>query len=161
MADKERVTTILGMAREAVDAAELPDDLRVVAFDKAVDLLAGRETGAPKGPPPPADMTPDQDAATFFSTHGGKPHENALAIAAYFYSQYGSSPFSYDDVKKTAGEVGMTIPDRLDMTLGHATRDGKRLFKASSRGSIQPTVHGETWMRSEYSITKGTKQRAA
>ena len=39
--DRTEVDRILTEAREAVDAAQLPPDLRVLGFEKAVDLLSG------------------------------------------------------------------------------------------------------------------------
>lgn len=105
------------------------------------------------------DMT---DAEEFFTTHeGAKPAENAYLCAAYLYSQYGASPFSIDDVRAVANHAGLTLPDRVDVTLGGAKKNGKQLFKRAGRGKLQPNVHGETYLRSTYNIPKGTKRREA
>jgi hypothetical protein len=100
-------------------------------------------------------------AEEFFTTHeGGKPSENAYLTAAYLYSQYGASPFSMDDVRTVANHAGLTLPDRVDVTLSGAKKNGKPLFKRAGRGKLQPNVHGETYLRTTYGISKGTKRRS-
>jgi hypothetical protein len=99
-------------------------------------------------------------AEDFFSKHDTKkPHENARLAAAWYFREYGSSPFSYDDIKAIGGEVGLTLPERIDMTLGAAKTGGKSLFKKAGRGRLRPTTHGETHMKTTYGIAKGTKTR--
>jgi hypothetical protein len=105
------------------------------------------------------DLTEAED---FFTTHeGGKPAENAYLAVGYLYSQYGASPFSIDDVRAVADHAGLTLPDRVDVTLGGAKKGGKGLFKRAGRGMLQPNVHGETYLRNTYDIAKGTKRRTA
>ncbi len=58
--DQSKVSEILVAAREAVDAAGLPEELRAVAFEKAVVLLAG-------GPVPPS-------GSAALSGETGAPH---------------------------------------------------------------------------------------
>jgi hypothetical protein len=98
----------------------------------------------------------------FFTTHeGGKPSENAYLSVAYLYSQYGAQPFSLDDVREVANQAGLTLPDRVDVTLAGAKKSGKPLFKRAGRGKLQPNVHGETYLRNTYGIAKGNKRRGA
>jgi hypothetical protein len=48
--DRNTVETILSEARVAVEAADLPQNLRPIAFEKAVELLSGTGTApAPAG----------------------------------------------------------------------------------------------------------------
>jgi hypothetical protein len=110
---------------------------------------------------PDEDVGPDMSGAeTFFTTHeSGKPAENAYLVAAYLYNQHGASPFSLDDVRAVATQAGLTLPDRVDVTLGGAKKGGKPLFKRAGRGKLQPNVHGETYLRNTYNVTKGTKLR--
>lgn len=73
----------------------------------------------------------------FFTTHeGGKPSENAYLCVAYLYSQYGAQPFSLDDVREVANQAGLTLPDRVDVTLAGAKKGGKPLFKRAGRGKL-------------------------
>jgi hypothetical protein len=89
----------------------------------------------------------------------GKPSDNAVMIAADLYSQYGTQPFTLDEVRNIANSVGVTIPTSLDMTLKQAQRDGKLLFQHSGRSEYKPTVHGELYFKKAYQVSKGTKQR--
>lgn len=101
------------------------------------------------------------DAEQFFTTHeGGKPSTNAYLCVAYLYSQYGANPFSMDDVRAVANQAGLTLPDRVDVTLAGAKKSGKPLFKRAGRGKLQPNVHGETYLKNTYGIAKGTKHRS-
>lgn len=48
-ADPTKVREILIVAREVVDSADLPEELQIVAFEKAVELLAGRAPATTPG----------------------------------------------------------------------------------------------------------------
>jgi len=93
--------------------------------------------------------------AFFADIADAKPSDAALAIAAYWFSQYGATPFSRSWVEDTASRVGVTIPARVDMTLRQARRDGKALFRVS-QGTFVPTVHGERYLKREFQVSKGT-----
>jgi hypothetical protein len=89
-----------------------------------------------------------------------KPSDNALLASAYHYAQYGSSAFSIDEIKAMANEVGVTVPERPDMTFQAAQRDGKNLFLRAGRGGFRPTVHGEAFFKKTYQVSKGKQQKA-
>jgi hypothetical protein len=102
------------------------------------------------------------DAAAFFSKHpDGKPSDNALVCAAYLYGQYGAAPFSAADLRAVGDSAGLTLPERLDMTLRQARRENKALFQKVGKDQFKPTVHGEQFLKSAYSVKKGSKQRSA
>jgi len=106
-----------------------------------------------------ADTT---DAESFFTAHPeGKPADNVILIAAYLYSQYGSEPFSLDDVRGVANSTGLTIPARPDMTIRACKRNGKTLFRTVGYNQYSPTVHGEAYFKTTLGVQKGTKQRAS
>ena len=95
----------------------------------------------------------------FEALESEKPSDNALATAAYHYSQYGSAEFSVDEMRDLANDVGVTVPERLDMTYLQAKRKGNRLFRRGGRGAFRPTVHGETFFKQTYNVRKGTGQK--
>lgn len=102
----------------------------------------------------------DEDAGDFFTKHNHeKPSENGLLLSAYHYSQYGSSPFTIDEMEKLATGVGVTVPARLDMTFLQAKRNGKKLFLRAGKKAFQPTVHGETFFKANYKVSKGKGQK--
>lgn len=88
-----------------------------------------------------------------------KPHENAMLITAYLYSEYGSEPFSLEEIRKKAKDVGLTIPEKLTMTFKQCKNKGKALYTSTGRGKFKPTVNGEQYLRDTYSVSKGTKQK--
>ncbi|HEX03996.1 MAG TPA: hypothetical protein ENH10_02425 [Bacteroidetes bacterium] len=95
----------------------------------------------------------------FFSAHDhDKPKDNVHLIAAWFYSQYGVTPLTKADLIEMGSEVGLTIPDRPDNTMRQAKSDGKNLYRQKS-GGWQPTVNGEAYLKSQYSVGKGKKIR--
>ena len=100
------------------------------------------------------------DRESFFRQFDqNKPSDNALLIAAYLYSQYGTSPFSSEDITELASDVGITIPSRCDMTFKKATKKGKKLFTKTGRGKYKPTVHGEAFLKDTYKVNKGRKTK--
>jgi hypothetical protein len=101
-----------------------------------------------------------EDRESFFSKFNhDKPSDNALLVSAYYYGQYGASPFSIDELKTLANEVGVTVPERPDMTFKMAQRDGKNLFLRAGRGVYRPTVYGEAFFKKTYEVSKGKLQK--
>ncbi len=159
---KERVKR-LKEVNEVIE--KLDPAIRAAAFSLLTEYVTRTHT-EPKGiashETPPGELPDDADNTAFFAKHQpGKPAENAVAITAYLYSQYGAQSFQLDDVRAMANSVGMTIPQALDMTLKQARRDGKSLFQHSGRNQYKPTVHGELYFQKTYSARKGKKSRSA
>lgn len=88
-----------------------------------------------------------------------KPSDNVKLIAACFYSQFGKAPFTVHEVKSTAEEAGLTIPDDPAATLRMSTKEKKKLFRKTSSGAFAPTVHGEKFFKETYEVTKGTRKK--
>lgn len=100
------------------------------------------------------------DDTTLFSQFDhDKPSDNVRLIAAELFRQYGSEPFSVDEINATAADAGITVPTRVDMTLRAALENGKHLFVGVGSGKFKPTVHGEAYLKSTYSVKKGTAKR--
>jgi hypothetical protein len=87
------------------------------------------------------------------------PHENAYAIAAHLYREYGDAPFSLDEIRGLAKVGGVTIPARPDMTFLQAKEGTRKLFKRAGKGEFRPTVTGEAFFKETYGVRKGTKSR--
>lgn len=111
-------------------------------------------------PPHAFPSTGGGDAEQLFTKYGSaKPAENALLAAAWIYSQYGVQPFSISELRSVAEGAGLTIPNRLDMTIRQAKRSGKALFVRAGQDRYRPTVHGEAFFKSAYGATKGNLPR--
>jgi len=139
---------------------KLDPEIRRPAFELLSDYVGG-----PSTTPPNADavkrrshsgVQPAPSRESFFSRFDTeKPAENALLIAAYYYSEHGSQPFGADELKRLAREVGLIVPERIDMTYRNARRDGKALLQPIGRGSFRPTVHGEVFFKTTYNVSPG------
>ena len=154
---KERVTRL----KEVNGVLEkLDPSIRSQAFDLLKPYITGRpavESGdgaSEEGESEEADG--DGSAEAFFSKFNDeKPSDNALLVAAYVYSRYGVTAFTVEEVRKLATDVGLTIPDRVDMTFIAAQRDGKALFRRAGKGEFRPTVYGEAHLKTTYNVKKG------
>jgi hypothetical protein len=148
---------------------KLPVEIRAAAFELVKGYVDGADRSAPNqqtghgaksaAEPAAATRSNEEDAEFFGKFNHDRAADNAKLIAANHYRKYGSEPFSIDDVRQVAADVGITIPDRVDMTFRAAKEDGHKLFTKAGRSKFKPTVHGETHLKAEYSITKGTKIR--
>jgi hypothetical protein len=85
-----------------------------------------------------------------------KPSDNVHLLAADWYRRYGSAPLGLDGMKSAAVDAGLTIPERLDMTLKSAKDGGKNLYQSAGRGLYKPTVTGELYLKKTYGVGKGT-----
>jgi hypothetical protein len=144
---------------------KLPSEIRPAAFELLQSYIT--ETGAQvddkKGGRQKEEKilrTKWKSKEDFFGafTHA-KPADNIKLIAAYLYDEYGSDPFSTEEVKEISNDVGITIPERIDMTLLQAKDKGKKLFSKIGKGKFKPTVHGEAYLKTQYKVKKGTKKR--
>ena len=75
-------------------------------------------------------------------------------IAAWFYREYGADTFSVEALRQVAGDVCITIPTRLDTTLGAARYKGKIMFQKAGKGKYKPAVYGEASLKYTYSEKK-------
>jgi len=123
---------------------------------------------------PPSERGKEQPAALEKGTRSGevtkedffgrlqheKPAENALAIAAYYYSQYGTAILTAKEAREIADSVGLTVPTRIDTTFSQAKRNQKSIFTNLGKARYKPTVHGEKLFKDDYGVTKGTRTKA-
>ena len=138
---------------------KLDVSIRVAAFDFLKPYIT---TGAfiPDTAPkkPAADPPSSADESELIQKHGdGKPNDNVNLIAALWFGEYGSNPFSIDHVREKARSAGLTIPARTDMTLRSAREKGKSLYLSTGRGLFKPTVVGEAFLKVTYNVKRGTK----
>ena len=138
---------------------KLDESIRAKAFDLIAPLYFDKLANPPSGDTKEVDNPQnDEDMGAFFSAHSeGAPAENVHKITAWLYSQHGKIDFTASGIEKIAGEVGLTVPTRIDMTIRAAQADGKTLFVSAGRGKFTYTVHGETYLKTTYGVKKGTK----
>jgi hypothetical protein len=163
---KERVARLQKVG-EIVE--KLPPEVRAQAFatlepyvtGEAATPTRGKRTTKPDGGAGGDSDDNDESREEFFKRHDhDKPSDNVRLIAAYHFQQHGSAPFTVDELKEIADDVGITVPDRIYMTLRAAQADGKKLFSSPSRGLFKPTVHGEANLKTTYEVKKGNKPKA-
>lgn len=141
---------------------KLPAEVRRDAFDLLKGYVTEHSSGSTTKKTlakPIRDGGGDTQEKFFGAFDHDKPADNARLIAAYFYREYGADPFSLDEVRQMANDVGITIPARIDMTFLSAKEKGKKLFARAGTGKFKPTVHGEANLKATYSVKKGTKKR--
>ncbi len=141
------------------------ESLRRIAFEKLLEGIVpfGKRQAAEEPELRDADSIEQKTETVnldgFFSKlKQGKPSDNALAVAGFHYSLYGSEEFTADEIRDIADQVGITVPERVDMTYKNAQREGKSLFRRSGNG-FRPTVHGELFFKKTYQVNKGTKNK--
>lgn len=142
---------------------KLPVEVRSDAFDLLKEYVTEQPTGSPDkkaAAKAKHDNTGGSEEAFFSAFDHDQPADNAKLIAAYFYREYGAEPFSVEEVRQKADDVGITVPARIDMTFVAAKDKGKKLFARAGKGKFKPTVHGEANLKAIYSVKKGTKKRA-
>jgi hypothetical protein len=139
--------------------SKLDSTIRVAAFDFLKPYISiGTVTLHIDTKKPPAEQAPQGDVSELIQKHGdGKPHENVNLLAAIWFSEYGSNPFSIDYVREKASSTGLTIPASPRMTVIQAKDKGKNLYVSGGRGLFRPTVIGEAFFKTTYGIRKGTK----
>lgn len=143
--------------------AKLDASIKVAAFDYLKPYITG---GALPASPEPKkhslDPHPAADISELIAKHGeGKPHDNVKLLAAIWFAEYGSHPFTADYLREKATETGLTIPARPDNTLKASKEKGKNLFASVGRGLFRPTVVGEAFFKTTYNLRKGTKTPTA
>lgn len=147
--------------------AELDEAIRAEAFAILRPYVEGKlsasQSEGDRGGPNAAEQTDTRNAEAFVRTQTiDKPAQAVAAIAAWWFSEYGSAPIKREDIEQIADEIGVTAPARSDNTLRAMKTDGKRVFRKAGRGTFVPTTpHGELFFKDEYGVTKGRKTRPA
>jgi hypothetical protein len=142
----------------------LPAEVRSTAFQLFEEYIVESSDDAPVQPKrTKAQSSPKGTAVVtmeelFASSDHKKPADNVKLIAAYHYRQFGTEPFSLEDIRKIASDVGITIPERINMTLESAQTKGKKLFARTGTAKYKVTVHGEAYLKSTYGVSKGNKK---
>jgi hypothetical protein len=139
--------------------AKLDPSIRIAAFDFLKSYISGGKfTPATEPHKPLATEASAGDVSDLIQKHGdGKPHQNINLLAAIWFSEFGSSPFSLEHLRERAESTGLTIPASPRMTLKQAKDNGKKLYGPSGRGLFKPTVIGEAFFKTTYGVKKGTK----
>ncbi len=94
---------------------------------------------------------------TFFEPLDTKVPAHALeAIVAWYYAQNGPVVVTKTMVNDLADKVGLTIPQRSDMTLRVAKNEGKKLFVHFGKG-YKLTTAGELYIKKKIPNSEGEK----
>lgn len=145
---------------------KLPSEIRLEAFSLLKGYVATNLATAGDGGKVEAGSENDGDIdgmgdGGLFSEHNHeKPFENVYLVTAHLFQQHGSEPFTVAEIEAVAADAGITVPDRVDMTLRSAKDDGKNLYISPERGKFKPTVHGELYLKRVYKVKKGNKPRS-
>jgi hypothetical protein len=157
---KERAERLIEIAKVL---EKLPQEIRQESFQLLKGYVTGQKSELPQGQSDqkgkPSSANDGSKESFFASFTNDKPADNVKLIAAWFYREYGTDPFSLDELRKEADAVGITIPARPDATLKAARDKGKKLFGSAGKGKFKPTIHGEARLKESYSVKKGTKSR--
>lgn len=159
---------VLQRMREVERAVlELDESVRAPAFSMMEGYILGEQSVSKRSTSPGPDAneevesTEGDDLGEFFAGRDtDKPAEAVMAIAAYLFQQFGSEPFTLQEVRDIADQMGLTIPERVDMTLKGATRNGRPIFRSVGRGKYAPTVLGEATLKQDHKVTKGRRKKA-
>jgi hypothetical protein len=167
---KDEFATAVDRLREV---NEVMKDLEPALQPEAIKILSPYVTGQAAPTPPPSDPNgggsnsgAGNDLAALrtrlLAEHGdAKPADNTLMCAAVWFAEYGKEAFSLDQLRSIANELGVTLPDRVDATIGGGMRKGKKLFNRARVGYYAPTVHGETFLKTTYNVQQGQGTPAA
>ena len=102
------------------------------------------------------------DLATFFGRDEKlRPSDCAHLCAAYHFATYGTAAFSIQDLRSIAADAGVILPDRLDKTLTHAAKNGKKLFQAAGNGAFKPTASAGLIFKERWGVKPGNKAKIA
>lgn len=138
---------------------KLPSEVREAAFKLMSDYIEGAEVASDTKERSAPKYDDDSSSKEFFySFDHDKPADNVKLIVAYFYREYGTDPFTTKDINTAADDIGITVPARIDRTLNQASHNGKAMFTKTGKGFFKPTIHGEAFLKTTYSVRKGTKK---
>lgn len=147
---------------------ELDQSVRAAAFAMMKSYILSGQLGASSPPLLERDSREQLESADpgslrdFFESRDlSKPAKAVMEITAYLFQEFGSEPFTTQEIRDIADEVGITVPQRIDMTLKSAKKNGKSLFRSVGKGKYAPTVFGEETLKADHNVRKGRRKRAS
>ena len=72
-----------------------------------------------------------------------RPGHKAAVVAFHRMKSNRTDKLSLDELRQLYDDIGLTPPDRLDMTIRSAISDGNKLFKRMGQGFYGLTYHGQ------------------
>lgn len=100
------------------------------------------------------------DLSSFFTVgQSDTPANTVHRVIAFLYARSGPE-LSLSDIREVAADVGLTLPERLDVTVSGAQRSGKPLYRSLGKGGYRVTVHGASFLEAEYHVKRGRAQAA-
>lgn len=72
-----------------------------------------------------------------------RPGQKAAVVAYQLLKKSGATQFTLDELRELYGDIGLTPPDRFDMTLKSAVIKRNKLFKTAGRNAYVLTFHGQ------------------
>jgi hypothetical protein len=128
--DRTNVERILTDAREAVAAAEVPEELRPLAFEKAVDLLAGSTPAAPAQP---------AEAGVEVNGDGGRTDQRLAKIAQRLGVEPSKLAYIFDP---DTDDVALIVQrSKLASSKAKATREVALLYSAARQAAGYDETH--------------------
>jgi hypothetical protein len=160
--DKKAFSEIEGRLLEVNKViAKLDSSIRVAAFEFLKSYVSGGTLRTiPSDPSNGPDDEPSiGDLSDLIQAYPDqKPHENVNLLAAHWFSEYGSHPFTTRYIREQASASGLTVSARIDKALNTAREKGKKLYEAGAKKAMfKPTVVGEAFFKATYHVKKGTK----
>jgi hypothetical protein len=114
------------------------------------ELLTGNAESEQKDAETAVSVADTSSLEAFFANlNQTRPAENVMAICAWLYATKGDAIITLDEIKGVGDQVGMTLPDRPDMTLAQKKNKKNPCFRKNGKG-YSLTVHGKTFLKEQY-----------
>lgn len=72
-----------------------------------------------------------------------RPGQKAAVVAYHLIKKSNKDQFTLDELRGLYKDIGLTPPDRFDMTLKSAVVKSNKLFKTAGRNAYALTFHGQ------------------
>lgn len=140
---KQEHILALNTVLTALDPLPLEDRKRVIAAASAFLFEQGQSLEGPKGSGEQKNEIKGDIGHVIAKNGNLRPGQKAAVIANYLLAKKGVDDFKLEELKKLYVDIGITPPDRMDMTLKGAFSKGNKLFRATGRNSYGLTFHGK------------------
>ncbi len=125
----------------ALEPLPMEERKRVISAASAFLLDSVLPSGGKTLDPIVTPRVGSHSAAKIISENSNLRPGHKAAIVAYDFAK--QNEFTLDELRKHYEDIGITPPDRFDMTLKSAVVKGNKLFKSPGRNCYALTFHGQ------------------
>lgn len=154
MTENKRIIDCLELAQRVVEQANIKEEYRQIAFQKAFDFLVGSNDQAPKMEEAKPNIHITKTIAGFLRGSSSKSHADKVLTMAYFFLKNNKVAFTKEDIEQAYQEAFLPESKNINVEINGLIKRGFLMStkeKIEGKKCFKITIDGITYYEEELS----------